>query len=168
MKINYEVNIYSTNTNEYLCLDNYFDNYEKALDSFNKLKETLVLGEELSIYKRTLNDQGEEIENEIIEYADGDDVGFNKVNCSIKNGDTLVFMIGRRVFISDTILKHKKEATIEFKDCYEVDYTCFEENGEYYGDALPSSGTIILRDPFADNPNEVATKYYHDEIVEGL
>ena len=52
------------------------------------------------------------------------------------------------------------------QDCSEVDSTCFEKNGEYYGDVCPRSYNIILADPYAGNDYEVASVYYEDEIVE--
>lgn len=93
---------------------------------------------------------------------------FKQVEHSFKHGDTAVIKIGERIFVCEQALKHRKEATIEFKDCYEVNDSCFEPNGEYYGDTLPNSHTIILDDHLADEPNCVETIYYDDEIREIL
>lgn len=88
-----------------------------------------------------------------------------QIEHSYKHGDALVFRVGEKVFVTDSILKHRKEATIEMVDCNEVDETCFANNGEYYGDTLPKSYRIILNDPYADNENVVAAEYYEDELV---
>ena len=85
-----------------------------------------------------------------------------------RSADCLVFKIGERVFVTDTIFKHKKQGTIEFQDCNEIDESCFVSSDEYYGDTLPKIYNIILNDPYADNQNAVASSYYDDELVEGL
>ena len=89
-----------------------------------------------------------------------------QVENSFSNGDDIVFQIENRVFVAEEVLKHKKEATIEFVNCQEIDESCFESNGEYYGDVLPETKTYILQDCYADNNNAVATYYYEDEIEE--
>lgn len=92
----------------------------------------------------------------------------NQIKHSYKHSDCLVFTIGERVFVSfeGEYQKHRKEGTIEMK-ANEVDETCFYNHGEDYdGDTLSKILTIILKDPFADEPNIVATDYYEDEIVE--
>ncbi len=81
-------------------------------------------------------------------------------------GDTLVFQVGSRVFVSDEILKHRKEATIEMMNCCEVDDTCFDSRGEYYGETLNQMYRIILHDPYPDSEAMVATVYYDDEVVQ--
>lgn len=93
---------------------------------------------------------------------------FNQVEESFSHSDCLVFKIGERVFVTEDIFKHQKEGTIEFQDCSEVDESCFESNGDYYGDVLSGSYNIILNDPYADKPNLVAVNYYGDELIEGL
>ena len=93
---------------------------------------------------------------------------FNQVEESFSHSDCFTFKIGERVFVTEDIFKHQKQGTIEFQDCNEVDESCFDSDGEYYGDVLPSSYNIILNDPYADEPNIVATNYYCDELVEGL
>ena len=90
-----------------------------------------------------------------------------KIEHSFKHSNCCVFRIGERVFVSEEALKHRKEATIEFVECYEIDETCFE-NGEYYGETLNERKTIILADPYADNENIVETNYYEDELVEEI
>ena len=91
---------------------------------------------------------------------------FNQVEESFSCGDCLVFKIGERVFVTDTILKHPKQGTIEFQDCNEIDESCFESNGEYYGETLLKTYNFIIADPYADNENQIATIYYNDEIEE--
>lgn len=89
----------------------------------------------------------------------------NKVEQSYRNGDSIVIQIGDKVLVAETVLKHRKEATIEFQGCLEVDESCFEPNGDYYGDVKSGEEkTYILDDPYADNPNMVASVYYDDEV----
>lgn len=64
---NYEVNIYSYNEHNYLCVDNYFNTYEEAAHEFVRLEPTLLPGEELMLYERLCDDNGNEIENKILE-----------------------------------------------------------------------------------------------------
>ena len=88
-----------------------------------------------------------------------------QVEHSFKHGDAFVFQIEGRVFVAETVLKHKKEATVEFQECFEVDETCFEGN-EYYGETLNQEKLIILKDPCADNDYAIESIYYQDEIIE--
>lgn len=89
-----------------------------------------------------------------------------QVEHSFKHGDSFVFQIeGRGVFVADKIYKHKKEATVEFKECYEVNESCFE-GSEYYGETCGPEKHFILADPYVDNPNTIASIYYSDEIKE--
>ena len=90
----------------------------------------------------------------------------NQIEQSYSHGDCMVFQIGNKVFVAETVLKHRKEGTVEFQDCQEVDETCFGENGEYDGDVLDKVENFILADPLADEPNSVASVYYEDEIKE--
>lgn len=90
----------------------------------------------------------------------------NQINQSYRHGDTMVFQIGNKVFVAETVLKHRKQGTVEFRECQEVDETCFGENGEYDGDVLDEVKNFILADPYADQPNCVASIYYEDEIKE--
>lgn len=85
---------------------------------------------------------------------------------AFSNGDVLVIQVGDKVYITEEdVLKHKKEATVEFTECSEVDESCFNSDGTYDGDCLEKLYTIILQDPCADNNNAVETVYYEDEIV---
>lgn len=89
-----------------------------------------------------------------------------QINHSFKHGDAIVFQIERRgVFVADRVFKHRKEATIEFRECYEVDETCFEGNN-YYGETLGDEKNFILDDAYVESPNTVGTFYYADEIKE--
>lgn len=88
-----------------------------------------------------------------------------KIEHSFKHGDNLVFTVNTRTFVSDTILKHRKEATIEMMHCSEIDESCFDSNGEYNGDVLPGLWRVILQDPYADSSITVASLYYRDEIA---
>ena len=90
----------------------------------------------------------------------------NKIENAFKHGDECVFQIGKKIYVAEEVLKHRKEATIEFVRSFESDESCFESNGEYYGDVLPSPKTFILEDTYADNENIVALVYYEDEIKE--
>ena len=89
-----------------------------------------------------------------------------QINNSFKHSDCVVFTIGEKVYVAEKCYKHAKEGTIEMVECYEIDETCFEPNGEYYGETLSDMSTIILEDTYADNPNMVATVYYEDEVKE--
>lgn len=91
---------------------------------------------------------------------------FRQVEDSFRHGDELVFRIeGRGVFVADRVLKHKKEATIEMRGCFEVDETCFYDE-DYFGDTLGKEINFILADPYAGYDSAVATVYYEDEIKE--
>ena len=87
------------------------------------------------------------------------------VERSYKHGDYLPIMVGDRIFVADEWFKHRKEGTIEFV-ADEVDRTCFENNGEYFGETLGRTWRIILADPYVDCDNAVETIYYADELVE--
>lgn len=87
-----------------------------------------------------------------------------KIKHSFKHGDNLVFTVDTRTFVSDTILKHHKDALIEMMHCSEIDESCFDSNGEYNGDVLPGLWRVILKDPYADSSITVASLYYRDEI----
>lgn len=87
---------------------------------------------------------------------------------SYKHGEYMVVTIGDKVFVCEEVLKHPKEATVELRNCQEVDESCFEPNGEYYGETLGQDFTYILDDPCADQPELIATVYYSDEIKEVL
>ena len=91
---------------------------------------------------------------------------FCSVQDSYKHSDTLVFQVGKKIYISEEVLKHRKEATIEMMNCSEVDDTCFDDNGyDYDGTVCPGLFRIILQDPFAEFDNTVASVYYDDEVV---
>lgn len=92
---------------------------------------------------------------------------------SYSHSDCLVFSVendqhtSRRVFVAETCQKHRKESIIEMIDCAEIDESCFEPNGEYYGDVTDAPlKNIILDDPCRDNPNCVVSVYYEDEVRE--
>lgn len=95
-----------------------------------------------------------------------------QVERSYKHSDCLVFCIenenatSRRVFVAETCLKHRKEATIEMVECAEVNETCFEKSGDYYGEVVGPLKNIILDDPYADEECCVASIYYEDEVRE--
>jgi len=96
-----------------------------------------------------------------------------QIEHSYKHSNCLVFCIEnsnstqRRVFVAETCQKHAKEATIEMIECAEIDESCFEADGEYYGDVTNEPlKTIILDDPCVNNPNCVASVYYEDEVRE--
>jgi len=87
-----------------------------------------------------------------------------QVEHSFKHGDTFVFVIeGRGVFVAERIIKHHKKGTIEFREVYEVDETCFEDD-EYFGSTRGPEKIFILNDPYAGNNNIVASIYHADEI----
>ena len=94
------------------------------------------------------------------------DLQITQVEHAFKHGDAFVFVIiGRGVFVADRVLKHKKEATVEMREVFEIDESCFSGN-EYYGDTCGPEKMFILDDPYADNPNLVASRYHRDEIRE--
>lgn len=93
------------------------------------------------------------------------DEQIKQVEYSFKHGDYTVIVVGSKVYVADEVLKHRKEATVEFKGCCEVDETCFESNGEYFGETLPEEHTVIVSDAYADSPCMYDSLYYEDEIV---
>ena len=97
----------------------------------------------------------------------------HQIERSYKHSNCLVFCIengnatSRRVFVAETFYKHPKEATIEMVDCAEIDESCFEPNGDYYGDVTNAPlKNIILDDPCVHNDYCVASVYYEDEVRE--
>lgn len=64
--VNYEVNVYSHNSNEYLFIDNYFNTYSKAEKNYLELRKTLRKGEEITLYERELDKYGDEVDNKVI------------------------------------------------------------------------------------------------------
>lgn len=92
---------------------------------------------------------------------------FKQVEHSYKHENVLVARIGNDVYVCDKVIKHQKEGTIELKDCVRVDETCFEKNGDYYGDITNDPlKNFILDDCYADSESAVASVYYEDEIRE--
>ena len=90
-----------------------------------------------------------------------------KINNSFSHSDSIVFQIGDRVFVADDLVKRRKYGEIQFKDCSEIDESCFDSNGNYDGDVCKGPLVdIYLDDPYADYPNEFATLYYQDELRE--
>ena len=89
-----------------------------------------------------------------------------QIEQAFKHGDNLVFQIGERVFVSDTILKHRKQGTIEMQECSEIDIACFNPDGSYDGDVLSDLYNIILEDHYSELDNIIETQYYEDELVE--
>ena len=90
-----------------------------------------------------------------------------QVEHSFKHGDCFVFQIeGRGVFMAERVLKHRKEATVEMRECHEIDESCFQNDGEYYGDVKEKELNFILDDPYVENENTIASIYYLDEIKE--
>lgn len=89
-----------------------------------------------------------------------------QVENSFKHSNVLVARIGEEVYVCERTLKHKKEGTIELRECYKVDETCFEENGEYYGETLNEEKNFIMEDYYANYDYAVASIYFEDEIKE--
>ena len=90
-----------------------------------------------------------------------------QIEHSFKHSNVLVAQIGKKVYVCERTLKHKKEGTIELRECYQVDESCFHEGEEpYYGETVGKEKNFILADPYADEPNCVASIYYEDEIKE--
>ena len=82
----------------------------------------------------------------------------------------LVFKLEERVFQTEDIIYHKN-GTITFKDCIEIDETCFEEDGtEYYGDFLNNPlVTITVKDPNPKGTKNsccIASQYYDEDVIE--
>ena len=91
----------------------------------------------------------------------------NKINQSFSHSDSIVIQVGDKIYVADDLIKRRKYGEIQFKDCSEINESCFESNGEYYGDVCGGPLVdIYLDDPYADEPNEVATVYYQDELRE--
>lgn len=88
------------------------------------------------------------------------------INHSLKHSDgaVLITIEGVGDYIALDSAKHRKEATIEFMNASLVDDSCFYGDN-YYGDVRPENFTIILNDPWADNPNLIETRFYKDELV---
>lgn len=93
------------------------------------------------------------------------DEQYRKVERSFKHGDALVFKVGNRVFVSERVWK-QRNGTVKMFGCNEINDTCFEPDGEYYGDTLPGLRTITLSDPYPDQENIVASVYYEHEVVQ--
>lgn len=89
---------------------------------------------------------------------------FKQVEESFRHSDSLVVRIGELVYVCEEALKHRKDGTIELRECYEVDETCFDKNGDYYGETTGEERNFILEDHLADNDNLVETIYYDDEL----
>lgn len=90
-----------------------------------------------------------------------------QIEYSFKHTSTLVFEIENvGVFIADRTVKRAHDGTIEMKECYEVDESCFTKSGDYYGDVTRCVRKLILQDPYAGNPNIVASCYKQSEIKE--
>lgn len=89
----------------------------------------------------------------------------DKINDAFRHGSTLVFQIeGRGVFISDLYIKHRKNKTIEMKECYEVNESCFSGDN-YYGDTCGPRRHFIFTDPYSEADGVIATIYYVEDIV---
>ena len=93
------------------------------------------------------------------------DEQIKQIEHSFKHGNSTVIVVDSKVYVADEVLKHRKEATVEFRGCCEVNETCFESNGEYFGETLPEEHTVIINDTYANNPYMYASLYYEDEIV---
>lgn len=87
-----------------------------------------------------------------------------KVEHSVKHGDATVIVVANKVYVANEVLKHHKEATVEFVDCNEVDESCFESDGEYIGEILPGEKTIIVADAYPESDCVYASYYYEDEV----
>lgn len=88
------------------------------------------------------------------------------VEQSLKHcGDVVLISIeGVGDYIATEVFKHRKEASIEFRNASLVDESCFYGKN-YYGDVKPENFTIILADHLADNENLVETRFYKDELI---
>lgn len=84
---------------------------------------------------------------------------------AFSHGDDLVFQVGERVFVSDTIIKSPRTGLIRMKYCSEIDLSCFNPDGSYDGDVLDDVYTITLKDHFSGIDSVVETRYYNDELV---
>ena len=91
-----------------------------------------------------------------------------QVEHSFKHSNVLVAQIGNKVYACERTLKHKKEGTIELRECYEIDESCFHQgkDEEDYGETVGKEKNFILEDCYAGNDNLVASVYYDDEIKE--
>lgn len=81
----------------------------------------------------------------------------------------LVFKVEERVFHTEDIIYHRNK-TITFKDCIEINETCFEEDGtKYYGEYLNTPLlSITVKDPNrkgTKNSCWIASQYYIEDIV---
>lgn len=88
-----------------------------------------------------------------------------KIEYAFKHGESIVFKWGRKVFVAERVFKHRKEATVEFRECYEIDRSCFDKNGDYWGDTVGKERNFIFQDYYADNPNAIPYIFYKDELV---
>ena len=67
-------------------------------------------------------------------------------------GDYTAIIVDNKVYSCDKVIKHIN-GTIEFKNCSQVDETCYEPNGEYIGDILPGLTTFIFKDKYPAKRN---------------
>lgn len=97
---------------------------------------------------------------------------YHMVEHSFKHSNALVFQVEDRVFVTEKIVYHRNK-TMTFKDCIEVDITCFENNGtEYYGDCLNTPlRNITVKDPNPKGTKNswwIASKYYKEDVIKGV
>ena len=96
---------------------------------------------------------------------------YHMVEHSFKHGNTFVFKIEERVFISDKIIYHRNK-TITFAECNEVDESCFDNEGkEYWGDHLPKPLKITVKDPNPKGTKNswwIASQYYKEDVIKGV
>lgn len=91
----------------------------------------------------------------------------NAVEASFKPSDNFVFTIGSRTWVSFGGCKKKRKGeggVVEFKECYEVDETCFDGT-DYYGDTTGEGYNIILEDENYEYPNAYISRYRDDELI---
>ena len=96
-----------------------------------------------------------------------------KVFISESNFENLIYVerivievMMRGTFVCENIIKHKKEATIEFINCRRVDDGCFTEDG-FRGIYCPEPAKrFVFQDAQADSDIAYETTFYTDEIIE--
>jgi hypothetical protein len=83
-------------------------------------------------------------------------------------GDYTAIIVDDKVYSCDKVIKHRN-GTIEFRNCCQVDETCYEPNGEYLGEVLEGAKTFILKDSYPKKRQncfiELYSQYYTKEAI---
>lgn len=91
------------------------------------------------------------------------DKQFRMVERAYKHSDNLPVMVGDKIYVCfGGVELHDHNKTIQLKDCSEA--IGVDEN--YDGDVKKQSVDIYLVNHLWEQPNEIETIYYDDELIE--